>query len=47
MSFENGFFVTDCPGGQRMVEAHCEFGRHIFPLALDLTSIREGEGEDE
>lgn len=37
ISFENGFFVTDCPESQNMVEANREFGRHIFPLALDLT----------
>ena len=35
--FIGGFLVTDNPEVQAEVEAHHEFARFIFPLALDLT----------
>jgi hypothetical protein len=34
--FYNGFLITDDPTVQAQAERHPEFGRHIFPLALDL-----------
>jgi hypothetical protein len=39
ISFENGLLVTDCPESHRMVEVHSEFGRRIFPLVIDRTSL--------
>jgi len=33
-AFRDGFFVTDRPELQNMVEAHPHFGRHILRLAL-------------
>ena len=42
--FYNGFLVTNDPEVQAQVEAHREFGRFIFPLALDLNCTpREDE----
>ena len=35
--FNSGFLITDNPAVQAEVEAHYEFGRFIFPLALDFS----------
>ncbi len=39
LRFENGFLITDLPEAQILIEANPEFGRSIFPLALDFSSI--------
>jgi hypothetical protein len=35
--FNNGFLITDKPEVQAEVERHHEFGKFIFPIALDLS----------
>ena len=35
--FDNGFLITSDVAVQSQVEAHHEFGRFIFPIALDLS----------
>jgi hypothetical protein len=44
--FDNGFLITKEVGIQTEVERHREFGKFIFPLALDLTCTPM-EDEDE
>jgi len=44
--FNGGFLITDKPEVQAQVEAHHEFGKFIFPLAMDLTCTPT-EDEDE
>jgi len=34
---DGGLLITNRPAVQAQVERHPEYGRHIFPLALDLT----------
>lgn len=43
--FDNGFLITNRPDVQRQVERHPEFGRFIFPLALDLTCTPKEDEE--
>ena len=35
--FDNGFLITSDVAVQAQVEAHHEFGKFIFPIALDLS----------
>jgi len=44
--FDNGFLITSDVAVQAQVEAHHEFGKFIFPLAMDLTCTPT-EDEDE
>ncbi len=44
-SFDAGFLITGRRDIQAQVERHPEYGRHIFPLALDLTPQIEDEDE--
>ena len=44
--FNGGFLITNNPETQAEVEAHREFAKLIFPLAIDLTCIPT-EDEDE
>jgi hypothetical protein len=44
--FNGGFLVTANPETQAEVEAHRDFAKFIFPLALDLTCTPT-EDEDE
>ena len=46
-SFENGFLITDNTEVQAQVKSHPEFGKIIFPLALDLTCTPTEDEEDE
>ncbi|OGP74980.1 MAG: hypothetical protein A2Y80_08015 [Deltaproteobacteria bacterium RBG_13_58_19] len=44
--FRDSFLITDSPETQVQVERHPEFGRFIFPIALDLSvTIIEDEEE--
>jgi hypothetical protein len=44
--FRDSFLITDNREVQAQVEAHREFGKAIFPLAMDLTcTLREEEDE--
>lgn len=44
--FVNGLLVTSSRATQIEVEAHRDFGKFIFPLALALScTLREEEGE--
>jgi hypothetical protein len=44
--FRDSFLITDNPEVQAQVEEHREFGKLIFPLAMDLTCTpREEEDE--
>jgi hypothetical protein len=42
--FNGGFLITNKPETQAEVEAHRDFGKFIFPLAIDITC---GPAEDE
>jgi len=44
--FNGGFLITDSAEVQAQVEAHHEFGKFIFPIALDLSGpiIEDLEG---
>ena len=44
--FRDSFLITDNREVQAQVEGHPDFGKFIFPLALDLTNPQEKE-EDE
>ena len=44
--FISGFLITDSAEVQAQVEAHREFAKFIFPLALDLTCAPAAEDED-
>jgi hypothetical protein len=45
-SFRDSFLITADPKVQGRVERHREFGRSIFPLALDLTCIPKDDEEE-
>jgi hypothetical protein len=45
--FDSGFLITSDVAVQAHVEAHPEFGKFIFPLAMDLTCTPREEEEDE
>lgn len=45
-SFRDSFLITSDPKVQGRVERHREFGRSIFPLALDLTCIPKEDEEE-
>jgi len=45
-SFRDSFLITSDPMVQGRVERHREFGRSIFPLALDLTCIPKEDEEE-
>jgi hypothetical protein len=46
-SFRDSFLITNRPEIQAKVEAHVEFGRNIFPLALELTLTEPPTDDDE
>ncbi len=45
--FDGGFLITNREDVQRIVEAHPEFARHIFPVAVDLDLVGPLMGEEE
>jgi hypothetical protein len=45
-SFDGGFLITARRDIQAQVERHPEYGRFIFPLALDL-SLTDMDNEDD
>lgn len=45
-SFRDSFLITSDPEVQARVERHREFGRSIFPLALDLNCIPKEDEEE-
>ena len=45
-SFRDSFLITADYETQSRVERHREFGRSIFPLALDLTCIPKEDEEE-
>jgi hypothetical protein len=44
LRFENSFLVTDQVKAQKQIEGHREFGRSIFPLALDCSRAHHRDG---
>jgi hypothetical protein len=44
--FRDGFLITDQVEIQFRTESHVEFGRNIFPLALELTLTAPSMGDD-
>ena len=45
-NFDGGFLITARRDIQAQVERHPEFGRFIFPIALDLTCTATEDGDE-